>query len=295
MRRMSSVLLFGIALALLVGPAGPALGEDLPPGPVQRLRTTYQVSDAPAQFELVQLVLDFAPGSFTPPHVHGGPGYVTVLEGEVVHQMAGMEHAYKAGEGWVEPTEIHAAGNRSQAKARVLVSFLLPYGAALTTLYTGETAQLPPGPTLAGQFRTRMDNPPPPPYDVVHLLLDFPASAFTPTHLHGGPGIVTVLEGQMGHRLMGVEQTFQAGETWEEPEGFHAAGNRRQGKASVAVTFLLPRGTTLTTLEPRARDGQSLSGQSTGIQAIFMSAWGHLASGRWIEEHEVELARGGAR
>lgn len=295
MRRISSVLLFGIALALLAAPVGSVLGEDLPPGPVQRMRTTYAAAEAPAQFELVQLILDFAPGSFTPPHVHGGLGYVTVLEGELVHQIGGMEHAYRAGEGWVEPTEVHAAGNRSQTNARALVSFLLPYGTPLTMLHTGETAQLPPGPTLAGQFRTRMDNPPPSPFDVVHLLLDFPTGAFTPTHLHGGPGVVTVLEGQMARRLMGVEYTFQAGETWEEPEGFHAAGNRRQGKASVAVTFLLPRGGSLTALEPKARDGQSLSAQSTGIQAMFMAAWGHLASGRWVEEHEAELGRGGAR
>jgi len=295
MRRIVAIGVFALAFVLLVAPAGPVLGEDLPPGPVQRLRATYEVIDPPAQFDLVQLVLDFAPGAFTPQHVHGGPGFVTVLEGEItLRAVGGMEHKVTTGEGWAETGEVHAGGNRGQSKARVMASFLIPPGAPVTTpVQTGEAGTLPPGPSVVAQYRTPLASPPPMPYDVVHLLLDFPVGAFTPTHVHGGPGIVTVVDGQVGSRAVGIEYTYQAGESWLESGHFHAAGNRRSFKASVAAGFLLPKGASLTSLEPRARDGQGLSTQSTAVQGMFVGAWGDHAAMRWVEEHEAALARAG--
>ena len=37
-------------------------------------------------------------------------------------------------------------------------------------------------------------------YDIVQLELEFAPGAQTPRHRHGGPGIVTVLQGQLTFR-----------------------------------------------------------------------------------------------
>jgi quercetin dioxygenase-like cupin family protein len=141
------------------------------------------------------------------------------------------------------------------------------------------------------QHRTPVSGPLWAPHELVHLVLDFAPGAFTPTHVHGGPALVSVLKGEMTRRVAGVEETFRPGESWLEPPSFHAAGNRASAPASVAVGFLLPKGVALTIPEPQARDGQRLSEQSGMTQAAFLALWGDEATARWIEEHEVELAR----
>ncbi len=75
-RRMVLTL---VAVLTLVFPAAVALGQ-APPGPTQVYRTSMEVTGAPATFDLINLVLDFAPGAQTPVHSHGGQGIVTVLE-----------------------------------------------------------------------------------------------------------------------------------------------------------------------------------------------------------------------
>jgi uncharacterized OsmC-like protein/quercetin dioxygenase-like cupin family protein len=102
--------------------------------------------------EMVQLILDFAPGAWTPLHSHGGPMIVTILEGEMTvisDQENGEETVYGPGEFWIEtPGDTHVAGNNSDENARVAVLVLLPEGASLTTVVEGEASgELPPGPT----------------------------------------------------------------------------------------------------------------------------------------------------
>jgi quercetin dioxygenase-like cupin family protein len=130
-------LLSGIFLiALLSLSVGLASGQvqDLPPGPTQQLRATYGIEDAPPEAEVIQIILDFEPGAFTPPHTHGGPGFVTVLEGEMTRRIDGVDETFRAGEGWIEPGVVHQAGNLTDTKATVLFVCLLPPGAQLTTL-----------------------------------------------------------------------------------------------------------------------------------------------------------------
>jgi quercetin dioxygenase-like cupin family protein len=124
-----------ITLLAFSGSAGLTTGQDLPPGPTTVHRLAFAVTDQPATFETIQMVLDFAPGSWTPPHTHGGETFVTVLEGEITVRQYGSETTYRVGEGWREtPGAVHAAGNTTAEKARVFVTFLLPAGAPLTTV-----------------------------------------------------------------------------------------------------------------------------------------------------------------
>ncbi len=95
---------------------------------------------------MINLVLDFAPGAWTPVHTHGGQGIVTVLEGELTHRpQGGAEQRLVPGESFIEtPGHAHAAGNDTDANTRVLFTILLPKGAELTTVVQDTpTAPLP--------------------------------------------------------------------------------------------------------------------------------------------------------
>lgn len=233
------VLLTGLALA----------HQETPPGPGVVHRGTFENAH---QVDLVQLVFNFAPGSWTPLHTHGGQGYVTVLEGEmIVREEDGTETSYAAGESWREhPGHFAEVGNAADTDAQILVTFLLPKGAQLTTTKeAGSTTDLPPGPTVV--HRSTFENPSlPNEFSVVHIVLDFDSGAWTPVHTHGGGAFVTVLEGEMTVREEGAQDTtYATGETWvERPGEFAAVGNDGEGNARIAVTFLLPNDAELTTV-----------------------------------------------
>jgi quercetin dioxygenase-like cupin family protein len=135
-----------VALLAFMFCAGTALGQDLPPGPQVVYRTTMEVTNPPAVFDAINLVLDFAPGAATPLHSHGGQGIVTVLEGELVHRPeGGAERRLRAGESFLEtPGHAHTASNESQANTRVLFTDLLPKGADLTTVHGAPQPTTPP-------------------------------------------------------------------------------------------------------------------------------------------------------
>jgi quercetin dioxygenase-like cupin family protein len=242
-----------VALFAFIFRAGAASGQELPPGPQVVYRTAMEVSNAPAASETINLVLDFAPGAWTPLHTHGGQGIVTVLEGELVHRPeGGEERRLRAGESFLEtPGHAHIAGNDSQANTRVLFTALLPKGAALTTVSGDQGGQeLPPGPQVV--YRTTMDvSNPPAVFETINLVLDFAPGASTPLHTHGGQGIVTVLEGELVHHPEGGEERrLRAGESFLEMPGHaHIAGNDSQANTRVLFTALLPKGAQLTTVQ----------------------------------------------
>jgi quercetin dioxygenase-like cupin family protein len=241
------------ALTLAFGPAPLALGQELPPGPdTVRPLSRLRLEPAPGRFEETQLtILDFAPGAWTPLHTHGGLAVVRVLEGEMTRRAHGMEDVFRAGEGWVEaPGDVHAAGNAGTAPARVLVTFLLPAGAPLTTTEGTPSQDPPPGPTTAFQsHRVGVATTAAGHNEAATTLLGFAPGAWTPLHWHGGLTLVAVLEGDMTVRSAGRETVYRAGDVWiEQPGDVHAAGNENATGALVAVTFLLQQGAPVTTV-----------------------------------------------
>src|SRR5947208_389203 len=101
------------------------------------------------EHDLVQLIVDFPPGTWTPAHTHGGPLLVTVLAGETpVRSTTFGEQKRTTGQSFVEgPGEYLIVGNASNTTARNAAVVLLPKGAALTTTQSGiNTQALPPGP-----------------------------------------------------------------------------------------------------------------------------------------------------
>ncbi len=129
-----------VAVAFVL-PKGAALttsrqvGTAVPsPAQVVRYSKMFDVTNPPAQFDLIHLVQDFAPGAITPRHSHGGQGYATMLDGEITIRLLNSEKQYKAGDTFVENAgEILQVANKSAAKASFAIIFLLPKGATLTT------------------------------------------------------------------------------------------------------------------------------------------------------------------
>lgn len=279
------VALFALVLAL---PGGVVLGQPAAPGPTVVYRTTMEVTSPPAAFDTVNLVLDFAPGAWTPLHSHGGQGIVTVLDGEVTHRPeGGSEQKVRAGESFLEtPGHPHAAGNTSQANARIVFSVLLPKGAQVTTVHGDQAGQTPPaGPQMV--YRTMFEAASPPPqFDLVNLVLDFAPGSQTPLHSHGGQGMVTVLEGEVVHRPEGgSEQRVRAGESFMETPGHaHTASNTSQANARVLFTVLLPKGAELTTVlaaTPTAMPATGAGPAATVTRLALLAATGLLIAG-WL-------------
>ena len=237
-----------VAVFMLVLPSV-AFGQTS--GPTVLYRTSMEVTGAPATFDVINLVLDFAPGTRTPMHSHGGNGIVTVLEGEVTHQPEGGEaRRVIAGESFLEtPGNPHIASNESKANARVAFTVLVPKGAEVTTVRGDPGPNPPPGPVVV--YRTAFEAvSPAAKFDLVNLVLDFAPGAWTPMHSHGGHGMVTVLEGEVVHRPEhGEEQRVAAGKSFQEsPGNAHSAGNMSGSKARVIFSVLLPKGAELTTV-----------------------------------------------
>ncbi len=110
--------------------------------PLPRPYTSYQfktdIEPMTAPFDVVQAILDFAPGAATPFHTHPGIVMVTVVNGEITFNLEGVDKVYKAGESFVElPNQVGQARNAGTALARVMASYLLPQGAPLSTPHAG--------------------------------------------------------------------------------------------------------------------------------------------------------------
>jgi quercetin dioxygenase-like cupin family protein len=242
MKRLS-VLTSVLAVLSLALPAGVASGQPAPPGPTTVIEKRFEAVTPPAEAEVLQAVLDFAPGAWTPVHTHGGPVYVTVLEGEATLRMGGADQKFRAGEGWIDsPDEPHAAGNDA-AGARVLATFVLPRGATPTIVAeTGAQGDLPPGPTTVVQFRT--DAPGlPGPMDAVQRLIEYPPASSGATHVHPGPNHITVLEGEFTVREGSAERKVGALQSFVEPAGqVHSGHNTGGARTRLVTTALVPRG-----------------------------------------------------
>lgn len=114
--------------------AGLTLAQEEEVFPEVVFQTATEVSNVPGDFQLVTLVLGFPPGAWTPLHMHGGDGLVTVLEGEMTLHVLGDEpRTYRPGDQWREHVGMpHRAGNESGERAVLAVTFILPVGTPTT-------------------------------------------------------------------------------------------------------------------------------------------------------------------
>ena len=144
-----SILATLIAVITFVPSARLASGEQ-PAAQTTVHESRFEVAGVPGPFDVLQRVVDFPPGAWAPPHVHGGPAVVTLLDGEIlVRQMDGTEARFTAGQAWAEdPSQVHATGNEGARTARILATILLPKRAPVTTLVQ-QAAPTQPAPATA--------------------------------------------------------------------------------------------------------------------------------------------------
>ena len=124
-----------ICALLIPGIVTVAKAQTDTPAPVNIVLQSFPITVAAGDYELINQVLDLPAGSSVPNHMHGGPVVVTVITGEVTLMEAGSERVVKSGETWTESVGyVHAIANRGTSTARVVASYLIPKGAARTTI-----------------------------------------------------------------------------------------------------------------------------------------------------------------
>src|SRR5262245_42567450 len=100
-----------IAIVTAASPAGIlSLNAGVPADRRVVAQSRFDVTSAPLQAEVVQLLVDFPPGAWSSWHTHGGQATNLVLEGEITLRHAGMEHPYRVGQAWTDSSgQVHAA------------------------------------------------------------------------------------------------------------------------------------------------------------------------------------------
>jgi len=211
-------------------------------GPADRrvvAESRFDVTSAPLQAEVVQLVVDFPPGAWTSWHTHGGQAINLVLEGEIILRHAGMEHPHRAGQAWTDSSgQVHAAGNTGPGKARLLTNFLLPPGCAQTTAVQDSPFE----PTIVYEVRFPLPALPAE-TEIVQEVVDL-ASGWHTQRASGGFTASIIIAGEVACRIGGERKVYKAGEAWSAPAGaLLGEENSSANTARVFTTYLLPRGT----------------------------------------------------
>lgn len=92
-------------------------------------------------------------------------------------------------------------------------------------------------------------------YEIVNIVVDIAAGAWTPEHHHGGQVQNLVIEGEITLRQGGTETVYTVGQSFVEPPGVVGqVGNNGTAPAVIFVTALLPVGAALTTVAGVAID-----------------------------------------
>jgi len=239
----SKTVLAGLALALTLS-AQRASAQ--PAGATTTIERRVQAAEPPGLAELSHVVLDFAPGTWTPLHSHGGGSYNTVLEGEITLRIGRVDQTFKAGEGWVDrPCTLHMAGNSGAAPARLIASFVVPKGVPPSTIFEPtRRSAVPPEPTPLAHFKTQVASLPQP-MDVIHRTVEIEPGAPVPIQAPAGLSIVSVLAGGVSLDVGGSARSVAAGNSWVEPADSVRTFTASGSPARVATTTFAPRDASL--------------------------------------------------
>ncbi len=192
----------------------------------------FVVTDAPAQTDLVQLVVDFEPRAWTSLHTHGGQAINLVLEGEITLRHGGMS--------WTDSTsQVHAAGNTGSGKARLLTNFLLPKGAPEITVV--KESQFGPAVTYEAKFSlpslaTETE--------IVQQVIDLPRRWRTERAYHGF-AVGLILEGEVTYRIGPDRKPYKPGDAWMAQAGTVVTEeNNTPKQARVFRSYFVRKGAT---------------------------------------------------
>ena len=228
-----------IAAVMVVGPGAAVLGVTTVNAgdPGERrvvVQSRFDVTNAPLQADVVQLVVDFLPGAWTSWHTHGGQAINLVLEGEMTLRHAGTERAHRAGQAWTDSSgQVHAAGNTGPGKARLLTNFLLPRGAPQITVVQESTFE----PTVAHEARFPLpaltaDT------EIAQQVVDLPPGLQAERTAVGFMSII-IMTGEVTYRIGTEGKVRKAGEAFSVPAGARFAEENRSATAARVFTTCL--------------------------------------------------------
>ena len=252
MRRLTPFVVLVTLFVLMVPLHVAAQPPVTVPGPSTRHAQRSEGVPITGDYEIVNFVVDIAPGAWTPEHHHGGQLQNLVLEGEVTFRHGGTETVYTAGQSFVEePGVVGQVGNAGTAPAVVFATALLPVGVALTTVSGVGVDNPPPGPVLRWMYRTpgwAQTGP----FELVQVVLDFAPGSWTPPHSHGGVLPFTTLQGELTFRMRGHhERIMRPGDSDTELPGHIAmAGNDTNQLVTTVLSIVLPKGNQITYVVP---------------------------------------------
>jgi quercetin dioxygenase-like cupin family protein len=227
--------------------ANVAAKPSAPPAPVTKYKNTLSGQNAVGPIDLIQSILYFAPGAASTVHKHPTSFLATVLQGQITLKTPSGEKLSSAGEVILEPLNQPVQGvNAGAVDAMTVVAYPVPHGAKPTLPVAGSAAPGIPNKTLYSfTFDSANISGP---YSVVQQVLDFAPGSQTAQHRHGGPGVITVIQGQLTLNRDGTEKTYNIGDSFTETPGqILQAFNRGSTQLIVAGTYLLPDGAQLTT------------------------------------------------
>lgn len=245
---LSALLVFATtAVACGGGPASPAAKPPVAAPPVIKYQNTLPAQTMAGPFDLVQNVLDFAPGAASIVHTHFTPNLATVLMGQIAVKSAAGDKQGSVGDGLVEPlNQPVQALNATSQETMVAVAFAVPHGSKPTAPVAGQPAPQLPNKTLYSFMQESVSVPAG--FSLVQQVLEFAPGSQTAGHRHGGSGVVTILHGQVTLNVDGVEKTYYAGDSFTElPSQTLRASNRGGDPAMLVASFALPDGAQLTT------------------------------------------------
>lgn len=211
-------------------------------GPVTEASASFPVAaQHTTSIDAVQLVLEFPPGAGVPMHHHGGNGYITMLDGELMLIANGVTTTYRGGDSFVEYPDGHYRGwNATSAPARLLVTYLVPKGAAVTTPEEQAPAV---GPKTVSQATNEVTNPPAP-FELIQTIQRYQAGDQTNQQPTAGDLLLTVVEGSLTARVGETEKTYAAGEALTVPAG-QMVTTTNNGTTSTVIATTELRPTTL--------------------------------------------------
>lgn len=257
-RRWIASLVLALAVALAAMPSAPVLVAQASVAqalPTTSFETWWEAEEHPTvPFEAVQLVVDFPSGARVGRHVHAGPGYITMTEGELTMLIGDAPaRAYGPNQAFVEPGKVFAEGaNLGATPASLIVTYLIPVGEAVTTLAPAAGAapaaalppgQLPPGAVPRFESRMRLDSAPKE-YRVGHMLQTYAPGVWSMSEIPSSPRLLTVVAGEVRVLTGASERVYKVGENWTETPGkAYLSGNTGSEAAVVAVSVVeLPKG-----------------------------------------------------
>jgi quercetin dioxygenase-like cupin family protein len=246
MKRGIGIVALGVLAIMFAIPALTAAQEHVE----ARFDRTVPV-DAP--YEAHQLVLDFVPGTVAPLHRHGGPGYITMLQGELTLQTDGDEQVYAEGDSFIEvPESLYEGWNDTDQIASLIVTYIVPEGHDVTRFVDSDSSRSGPAPQPVTQALFPVEDPIDD-YQVVHMMLNLEPDEWVSIHDERGRSFITVVDGVMtAEGTDGSMATLQQGDTLSEGEGpGHRLGNTGSEPVTVAVTLLVPDGADGTWTRPR--------------------------------------------